>query len=257
MTEIQSQRISFTGSQGYRLDARLDLPAGTPQAYAIFSHCFTCTKETLATYRISRLLAKKGIAVLRFDFTGLGNSEGEFADTNFSSNIEDIICAEQYLRENHQPPSILLGHSLGGTAAFVAASQLPHIKAIITIASPSEPDHVLHHFEGALIQLNRGEASEIVVAGQRYKIKPQFVDDVKSYHVRHIISELDKALLIFHGPNDRLVDVDHSRLIFDAAEHPKSLVSLHTADHILSEREDNAYVADVIYSWLQRYIQPD
>lgn len=253
MKNFKSIDVSFKNKQGITLAAKLELPEN-PQCFAIFSPCFTCTKETLATYRISQYLAKNDIAVLRLDFTGLGESDGSFGDSNFSTQISDIISANQYLQEHYQKPELLIGHSMGGTASYAAASQLDNIKAIVSIASPSAPSHVLHHFGSALDQIKSGNDAEFFVAGKPYAIRPQFIEDLKKYTFEEMIPQLKKPALIFHGEHDKLVDISQADLLFSQLNQPKSFVSLDTADHVLSDRKDCSYVADVIVSWLQRYI---
>jgi len=258
MKNFQSLDITFKNSRGLVLAARLELPA-EPVCYAIFSPCFTCTKETLATFRISQLLAKKNIAVLRLDFTGLGESEGNFSDSNFSTQVDDIICANRFLRDNYQPASVLIGHSMGGTASYAAtreyADELPELKAVISIASPSAPAHVTHHFGEALDKINAGESGEFFVAGKPYSVTPQFLQHLDTHGLPASLHELNKASLIFHAENDMLVDINQAYQLFEALPQPKSFVSLDTADHVLSNRQDNEYIANVIDSWLQRYIR--
>ncbi|MDH5424536.1 MAG: alpha/beta hydrolase [Gammaproteobacteria bacterium] len=245
--------IRFKNSRNITLAGKLELPA-SPQYFAIFSPCFTCTKETLATYRISQQLAKKHAAVLRLDFTGLGESEGDFADSNFSTMIDDIICANNYLTEHYQQASVLLGHSMGGTASYAAAAVLNEIKAIVSIASPSTPSHVLHHFGDALDKLKAGITSEFFVAGKAYGIKPQFLHDLEKHRLDTDIATLKKAILIFHAEGDKLVGIEHAEHLFLNARHPKSFISLDSADHVLTERSDALYVAGLIDSWCRRYL---
>ena len=253
MKKFQSLDISFKNSRDISLAAKLELPEN-PDFFAIFSPCFTCTKETLATYRISQFLAKKNIAVLRLDFTGLGDSEGNFGDTNFSTMIDDIISASRYLGKHYRPASLLLGHSMGGTASYAAAAELGEIKSIVSIASPSTPSHVLHHFGDALDMIKAGDEAEFFVAGKPYPVKPQFLQDLAKHQLDNVIHNLYKAVMVFHGENDRLVDIGHAEDIFKNAKQPKSFVSLDSADHVLSKREDAQYVADIIWHWSQRYI---
>lgn len=257
MKKFQSIDITFKNSHGLLLAARLELP-DDPICFAIFSPCFTCTKETLATYRISQQLAKKNIAVLRIDFTGLGESEGDFAESNFSTQVDDIVCANRFLSEHYQPASVLIGHSMGGTASYAAASEhvneLQAVKAVISIASPSAPVHVTHHFGEALDKINAGESAQFLVAGKPYSVTPQFLQHLETHGLPESLHHLEKAALIFHAKNDALVDIEQAYQLFRALPQPKSFVSLDTADHVLSNRKDNEYVASVISSWLQRYI---
>lgn len=257
MKKFQSIDIKFKNSRGLLLAARLELPP-EPTCFTIFSPCFTCTKETLATFRISQLLAKKNIAVLRIDFTGLGESEGDFAESNFSTQVDDIVCANRFLSEHYQGASVLIGHSMGGTASFAAArehaNELETVKAVISIASPSAPVHVTHHFGEALDKINAGESAEFFVAGKPYSVTPQFLQHLDTHGLPASLHDLNKASLIFHADNDALVDIEQAYQLFEALPQPKSFVSLDTADHVLSNRRDNEYVANVIDSWLQRYI---
>jgi len=257
MKNFQSIDLSFENSRGIKLAARLELP-DEPRCFAIFSPCFTCTKETLATFRISQLLAKKNIAVLRIDFTGLGESEGDFAESNFSTQVDDILSANRFLSENYQPASVLIGHSMGGTASFAAARQhaakLAALKAVISIASPSAPVHVTHHFGEALEKITAGEPAEFFVAGKPYSVTPQFLQHLDAHGLPDSLHDLNKASLIFHAEHDALVDIKQAYQLFTALPQPKSFVSLDTADHVLSNRQDNEYVANVIDSWLSRYI---
>ena len=252
MSKFQSLDCRFENSQGITLAAKLELPE-SPDYFAIFSPCFTCTKETLATSRISRHLAKNNIAILRLDFTGLGQSEGDFADSNFSTMIDDIRSAQNYLSQHYQAAKLLIGHSMGGTASYASAPLLKDIKAVCSIASPSSPEHVLHHFGDALEHIKSGKTSEFSVAGTLYPIKPQFLQDLSKHQLDDCLSSLDIATLIFHGENDALVDIGHAHRLFSLTKQPKSFISLDTANHILSDRNDAAYVADLIYAWAKRY----
>lgn len=254
MKSFQSIDLRFKNSKNITLAAKLDLP-DKPDHFAIFSPCFTCTKETLATYRISQSLAKNNIAVLRLDFTGLGESEGDFGDSNFSTMIDDIISANKYLSSHYKAAALLLGHSMGGTASYAVASQLNDVKAIVSIASPSTPSHVLHHFGKALEAIKAGNESEFIVAKKTYPIKPQFLYDLEIHQLNTSIRQLNKAVLIFHAEGDKLVNIEHANNIFHNAQHPKSLISLDNADHVLSKREDAQYVADLIISWSHRYLR--
>ena len=242
-------KTGFPGGSGYHLDARLESPVGTPRAYAIASHCFTCTKDTITVFRISRLLAEQGIAVLRFDFTGLGNSDGDFAKTNFTTNVADVHAAVEYLRKDHGEPSLLIGHSLGGTAMLEVAMHIDSIKAVATIASPSQPDHVLHHFGHALTMLEQGIASSIDVAGQHYDIEPQFLEDLHQYDMQQRLASLHKPVLIFKVLHDALVDGNNADEISAWTAGPSRIITLDKADHLLSNRNDAAFVADKIVKW--------
>ena len=246
--------IRFPGAGGEMLAARLDVPATTPRAYALFAHCFTCSKESLAATHISNALAQHGIAVLRFDFTGLGGSGGDFANTNFSSNVGDLLAAVDYLRRSHAAPKIIVGHSLGGAAVLAAAPRIPEAVAVATIGAPYDPAHVGRLFAGAAPEIEaRGEA-QVSLGGRTFRIKQQFLDDIARQNTPGAIGSLHKALLVFHSPRDSIVDIDNAARIFMAARHPKSFVSLDAADHLLSRRSDAFYVATVLAAWAGRYL---
>lgn len=245
-------RTVFRGSGG-ELAGKLELPTGTPRAFALFAHCFTCGKDNVAAGRISRALAKQGIAVLRFDFTGLGESDGDFASTSFSSNIEDMVNAADHLRSQYSAPSILIGHSLGGAAVLAAAPLIPEVRAVATIGAPADPAHVLGLLGGALPAVERGEEATVSLGGRPFRVSRQFLDDIASQPQRERISALDAALLVLHSPVDEVVSVDNARTIFDTARHPKSFISLDGADHLLSNRADAEYAANVLAAWSSRY----
>lgn len=246
--------IRFPGAHGELLAARLDAPAGVPHAYALFAHCFTCSKDSLAATRIAAALKERGIAVLRFDFTGLGGSQGDFANTDFSSNVGDLVAAADYLRREHAAPALLIGHSLGGAAVLAAAAGIPEAKAVVTIGAPFEPGHVAHLLAPARAEIEaRGEA-EVDLAGRRFRVRRQFLEDLAAADNREAIGRLRRALLVMHAPGDRTVAIDNAAQIFQAARHPKSFVSLDDADHLLSRRPDAAYAAQVIAAWAARYI---
>ena len=247
-------RASFTGSDGHELSARLDLPAGPARAFAVFAHCFTCTKDIFAARRIASSLAAAGVGVLRFDFTGLGSSEGEFANTNFSSNVEDLVRAAAYLRDNYSAPAILIGHSLGGAAVLVAAHDVPEARAVVTINAPADVAHVLKNFGTSLEEVrDKGEA-QVVLSGRQFRIRRSFIADAEQYRLADRISSLGKALLVMHAPRDTVVSIEHASKIFLAAKHPKSFVSLDEADHLLSSAGAAAYAARVIDAWASKYI---
>ena len=249
------QMIHFPGADGGQLAARLEPAQGTPRAYALFAHCFTCSKDSLAATRISRALAAAGIAVLRFDFTGLGGSAGDFSNTNFSSNIADLRAAADFLRENYAAPKILIGHSLGGAAVLAVAAQVPEAVAVATIAAPFNPDHVRGLLKpGTAAEIEaRGEA-DVVLDGRTFRIRKQFIDDIAGHNLQEGIAHLRKALIVFHGPRDTTVNIDNAAQIFLAARHPKSFVSLDDADHLLTRKADAAYVAAVLAAWASRYL---
>jgi uncharacterized OsmC-like protein/pimeloyl-ACP methyl ester carboxylesterase len=253
---VPTERFQFAGEGGHQLAAALDLPDGPVHAYALFAHCFTCGKDVLAAKRIATALAVKGIAVLRFDFTGLGSSEGDFANSTFSSNIADLVHAADHLRETRGPPAILIGHSLGGAAILAAAGQIPDAKAVVTIAAPSDPAHVTHLFKDSIEDIRTHGKVEVQLAGRPFHIKREFLDDIAEHGLMADVAKLHKALLIMHSPTDDTVGIDNATNIFLAAKHPKSFVSLSGADHLLSARRDSAYVADVIAAWAERYVEP-
>ncbi len=250
---MSSQRIKFPGTHG-DLDARLDLPSGPPRDYALFAHCFTCSKDTVAASRVSRALAARGIAVLRFDFTGLGGSDGEFANTNFSSNTEDLIRAVEFLRQRARAPGILIGHSLGGAAVLSAAEQVSECKAVVTIGAPSDPDHVRHLFVDSIDEIESRGEKEVLLAGRKFVVRKQFLDDISEQNLSQKIHRLNRALLVMHSPRDDTVDIDHARAIYQAALHPKSFISLDGADHLLTNKDDAEYVAQVVSAWVSRYL---
>jgi putative redox protein len=254
---VPTERFLFTGSEGHQLAAALDLPEREPVAYALFAHCFTCGKDVLAAKRIAVALAAKGIAVLRFDFTGLGSSEGDFANSTFSSNVADLVRAADHLRETRKAPAILIGHSLGGAAILAAAGQIPDAKAVVTIAAPSDPAHVTGLFRERIEDIRKHGKVEVSLAGRPFHIKREFLDDIAEHGLMAHIAKLHKALLIMHSPTDDTVGIENATHIFVAAKHPKSFVSLAGADHLLSGKRDAAYVADVIAAWSERYIEPD
>ncbi|MGO1117682.1 bifunctional alpha/beta hydrolase/OsmC family protein [Rhodovibrionaceae bacterium A322] len=248
------ERFVFPGALGENLAARLDRPAGTPKAYALFAHCFTCSKDIFAASRIAEGLTRAGIAVLRFDFTGLGASDGEFANSNFSSNVGDLLAAVAHMRQELAAPQLLIGHSLGGAAVLAAAADVPEAKAVVTIGAPADPAHVAHTFQTSVQEIEEKGEAEVLLVGRPFRIQKQFLEDISNQNLSQTIGELKKALLIFHSPLDQTVGIENAGEIFQAAKHPKSFVSLDEADHLLSKREDAAYVADVIASWATRYL---
>ena len=246
--------VRFPGSLGVQLAARLDSPPFKPAAFALFAHCFTCSKDTLAASRISAALTARGIAVLRFDFTGLGGSEGDFANTNFSSNVADLVAAAAWLRQHQEAPKLLIGHSLGGAAVLAAAREITEAMAVATIGAPYDPSHVKRLLAPALPAIEATGEAEVELAGRKFRVRKQFLDDIGSRNAGETIGNLRKALLLFHSPRDATVDIDNAAQIFLAAKHPKSFVSLDDADHLLTRREDAAYVAAVLAAWASRYI---
>ncbi|MDN5005027.1 alpha/beta fold hydrolase [Bradyrhizobium sp. GCM10027634] len=251
---MPTERFQFTGEGGHQLAAALELPDGEPAAYALFAHCFTCGKDTLAAKRISVALAARGIAVLRFDFTGLGSSEGDFANSTFSSNVADLVRAADHLRATRKAPSLLIGHSLGGAAILAAAGKIPEATAVATIAAPSDPAHVTGLFKEHIDNIRTQGEVEVLLAGRPFRIKREFLDDIAEHELMKDITGLHKALLIMQSPVDDTVGIDNATRIFVSAKHPKSFVSLDQADHLLSKAADTLYVADVIATWASRYI---
>ncbi|WP_428696193.1 bifunctional alpha/beta hydrolase/OsmC family protein [Stappia sp.] len=247
-------RLTFEGHDGAELAARLDLPAGAVRAYALFAHCFTCSKDVTAARRIAEALTSDGIAVLRFDFTGLGGSGGDFASTNFSSNVSDLIEAAAFLREKYEAPKLLIGHSLGGAAVIAAAADIPEAVAVATIGAPADADHVVHNFGADLDTIREEGRAEVTLAGRSFTIEKQFLDDISAQNVRVRVAHLKKALLVMHAPLDETVGIDNATGLFVAAKHPKSFVSLDSADHLLSDPRDAAYAARVIAGWVSRYL---
>ena len=252
------ERVEFTNQDGTPLAARLDRPSrGTPDAWALFAHCFTCSKDLRSVGAISRALNRQNIGVLRFDFTGLGESEGDFSKTNFSSNVGDLTAAAQFLEDEHQAPRILVGHSLGGAAVLQAAHRVPSAEAVATIAAPYDPEHVTRLLDDALEEIKtRGEA-RITLAGRSFTIRKQFLDDLAATKMEETIRTLDRGLLLFHSPVDRTVGVGNAARIFEAAKHPKSFVSLDDADHLLTDVADAEYVGTVLGAWARKYVQID
>jgi putative redox protein len=253
---MPTERFQFTGSDGHQLAAALDLPEREPIAYALFAHCFTCGKDVLAARRIAAELANKGIAVLRFDFTGLGSSEGDFANSTFSSNVADLVLAADHLRQTRKAPAILIGHSLGGAAILAAAGRIPDAKAVATIAAPSDPAHVTHFFKEQIEDIRTQGKVEVSLAGRPFHIKREFLDDIAEHKLMTHVTQLHKALLVMHSPIDDTVGIDNATRIFVAAKHPKSFVSLSDADHLLNKKSDAVYVADLIAAWVMRYLDP-
>ena len=251
---MRTERFHFTGEGGHQLAAALDLPDGEPSVYALFAHCFTCGKDVLAAKRIATALAAKGIAVLRFDFTGIGSSEGDFANATFSSNVADLVRAANHLRETRKAPALLIGHSLGGAAILAAAGQIAEAKAVVTIAAPSDPAHVTGLFKEHIEDIKKHGKVEVSLAGRPFTITREFLDDIAEHGLMARVTLLRKALLVMHSPTDDTVGIDNATRIFLSAKHPKSFVSLADADHLLSQKKDSAYAADVIAAWAERYV---
>ena len=251
------QKIEFPGADGQTLAAILDLPGTRPKAYALFAHCFTCSKNLKAVANIARSLNDNGIAVLRFDFTGLGESEGEFSDTNFSGNVADLLAAASYLEVSHAAPSILIGHSLGGTAVLQAASDIPSAVAVVTIGSPAQPNHVSRLLDGDRDEIESAGVATVQLGGRPFEIKKQFLDDLESHDLPEKVANLRKALLVMHAPLDDTVEVANASELFLQARHPKSFISLDQADHLLTRAEDSQYAGRVIAAWASRYLPGD
>lgn len=256
---MRSQKINFSNAEGDQLAARLEWPVNQhPHSFAIFAHCFTCGKSLSAIRQISMALNLSGVAVLRFDFTGLGESEGEFSDTNFSSNVDDLVAAAKFLEKEYQTPALLVGHSLGGAAVLCAAAQLPEVKAVATLGAPFDPSHVKHLLEPAIDKIDEHGIAKVNIGGRPFTVKKQFLEDIQEQNLIEKIKDLNKALLIMHSPQDSTVAIENAARIYHAAMHPKSFVSLDGADHLLSNKKDAAYAGDLIGAWAKRYLQlPD
>ena len=248
-------KLEFTNSDGHKLVGRLELPSTDhPHNYVLFAHCFTCNKNLSAIRNISRAMTAQGFAVFRFDFTGLGESEGDFADTNFSGNVEDLVAAADYLRSHYEAPTLLIGHSLGGAAVLFAAQSIPEVKGVATVGAPSDPEHVTHLLKSGLEEIEATGQATVNLSGRDFTIKKQFLDDLKSQSLATTVKKLRKPILILHSPQDSTVEIKNAELIYHAAHHPKSFVSLDGADHLLSRKEDSTYVGQVITGWAQRYV---
>ena len=250
-------RLEFDGAHGAKLAARLDLPAGKIRAFALFAHCFTCSKDIPAARHIAGALSAEGIAVLRFDFTGLGGSGGDFSSTGFSSNVDDLKLAADFLRTNYEAPQLLIGHSLGGAAVLSAAADIAEVRAVVTIGAPSDADHVIHNFKGSVDEIREKGSGSVDLAGRSFTIRKEFLDDLEAQTVKDRTAKLGKALLVMHAPLDDTVGIDNATDIFVAAKHPKSFVSLDRADHLLTRSEDAAYAARVIAGWASGYLDKE
>ncbi|HSN52292.1 MAG TPA: alpha/beta fold hydrolase [Woeseiaceae bacterium] len=252
---MQNQKVTFYNAEGHALSGLLALPESAPRAWALFAHCFTCSKNLKAATNIARALTDSGIAVLRFDFTGLGQSEGDFAETNFSSNVSDLLAAVRFLEENYRAPEILLGHSLGGTAILQAAGDVPSAVAVATIGSPSDPGHVRRLLAGAEGALRERGVAEVSLGGRPFTMKRQFLDDLERHELPVAVKSLRKALLVMHAPLDDIVGIDNAAALFGNALHPKSFVSLDNADHLLTREADSLYAGRVLAAWAERYLE--
>lgn len=250
------QRVSFTNKDKEQLAGRLELPLDQkPHNFVIFAHCFTCTKNLTAIRNVGRALTNAGFGVLRFDFTGLGESEGDFENTNFSGNVEDLVEAADYLEQNFMAPTLIIGHSLGGAAAIFAAARLPSIKAVAVINSPSSPSHVMHLLKDSEQEITKNGKAKVNLGGIDFTIKKQFLDDLENKSLADVVGNFKKALLILHSPQDKIVGIKNAEAVYMAAHHPKSFVSLDGVDHLLSKKEDSQYVGEVIAGWASRYVE--
>ena len=247
-------KVKFENEKGQELAARLELPEGDPKGFALFAHCFTCNKNLTAVRNIGRSLTNAGIAVLRFDFTGLGESEGDFANTNFSSNVEDLVCAANFLAENYQAPKILIGHSLGGAAVIFAANKIESVQAVATIGAPSDPKHVAHLFASGIEEIEEKGEARLSIGGREFNIQKQFLDDINDKNMTATVRKMKKPLLVMHSPQDTTVGIENAANIYRDAWHPKSFITLDGADHLLTEKRDSLYAGTMIAAWSERYI---
>ncbi len=256
---MKTIRVQFQNAQGYQLSARLELPVDSqPHNWAVFAHCFTCNKNLTAIRNISQALTHRGFALLRFDFTGLGDSEGDFADTNFTSNVEDLMAAAKFMEENYQAPSLLIGHSLGGAAVLVAKNRIPSVQAVATIGAPYDPQHVSHLLKSAESEIIEKGIADVNIGGRNFTIKKEFLEDIASIESRQLIQNLSAALLVLHSPQDQTVGIENATSIYKAAQQPRSFISLDGADHLMSNKADSKYVGEVIAAWAGRYVEiPD
>jgi putative redox protein len=248
------ERITFRGSQGDQLAARLDRPAGPPKAFALLAHCFTCSKDLRSAGRLAATLTRAGFAVLRFDFTGLGSSDGEFANTNFSSNTADLMAAVDWLRDTHEAPQLLVGHSLGGAAALSIAGEVPEVRAVATIGAPADTSHLLSLFDDAVDEISAVGHATVTLAGRSFTITEQFLDDLTQHRVTARVAVMRTPLLVMHSPIDNTVGIEHAATIYQAARHPKSFVSLDGADHLLTDPRDAEYAAGIVAAFASRYV---
>jgi len=251
---MKTEQVKFKNANGQELSAKIELPEGEIVSYAIFAHCFTCNKNLTAIKNISRAINESGMAVLSFDFTGLGQSEGDFADTNFSSNVDDLIYAAKFLAANYSAPDILIGHSLGGAAVVFAAQHIDSVKAVATIGAPSNPKHVSHLLKTGIEEINRTGEAVVAIGGREFKIQKQFLDDINEKNMQQTLKSLKLPLLVLHSPQDSTVGIENAAEIFKAAWHPKCFISLDGANHMLSNKEDSLYSGRMIATWVDRYI---
>lgn len=251
---MQSEKVEFPGHSGELLAGRLDVPDGPPRSHALFAHCFTCTKDIASASRIARALTEAGIAVLRFDFTGLGHSKGEFANTNFSSNVDDLTAAARHMEERGIAPSLLIGHSLGGAAVIAAAGGLDPVRAVVTLGAPADPGHLARLFQGSEAEIEEKGEATVQLVGRPFTIRRQFLEDIRRGSILDHAGSLRRALLVMHAPRDDVVGIENAGAIFGAAKHPKSFISLDDADHLITRKRDSEYVARTIASWASRYL---
>lgn len=251
---MPSQRVEFPSSQGELLAGRLDTPDAAPRAWAVFAHCFTCSKDSKAATYIARALAEAGFGVLRFDFTGLGGSDGDFSNTHFTSNVDDLVAAADWLRQTHGAPALLIGHSLGGAAVLAAANQVADCRAVATLGAPFDPAHVTHQFGDGLTLIDEHGEATVQLAGRPFKIKQSFIDDLTGQPQAARIRQLRRPLMVLHSPEDSVVSIDNARQIFETALHPKSFLALDGADHLLTQVEDAEFAAGLIAAWSTRYL---
>ena len=250
------KKVFFKNKEGNELSGYLELPLNKePHSFVLFAHCFTCNKNFFAVKNVARSLSEKGYGVLRFDFTGLGESEGDFSETTFSGNVEDLLSAAEFLEKEHSAPSLLVGHSLGGAAVILAAKQLPSVKAVATIGAPSSPEHVTHIMRSELAEIKEKGLAEVNVGGRNFTIKEQFLNDLNGREVQKMVAELKVSLLILHSPQDKVVEISNAEELYIAARHPKSFVTLDGADHLLTDRKDSEYTGNVIAAWASRYLE--
>lgn len=255
---MTAQAFEFDGPRGYRLAGVLELPDETPRGWAILAHCFTCGKDSLAAVRLARALAARGIGVLRFDFAGLGSSGGSFPDSTFAADVDDLVAAGSAMAGDGRPPSILVGHSLGGAAVLMAAGEMPGIRAVATLGAPFDTRHVLHQFDPAALQeINAQGQAEVSLAGRPFVVRRSFIEDLARHDLASRISQLRVPLLVLHSPRDETVGIENAARIFTAAKHPKSFISLDNADHLLTRRADADYAAAMISTWASRYLVPE
>jgi len=258
LNSMKRLKVKFLNKEGQELAARMELPAnGQPHNYAIFAHCFTCNKNLNAIRNVVNRMTEAGFGVLSFDFTGLGESEGDFADTNFSSNVGDIVAAADFLTKEYSAPALLIGHSLGGAAVLFAADKIESVQAVATVGAPSNPEHVQHLIQSNVDTIEKNGAAEVNIGGRSFTIKKQFVDDLKKHTLPEVLKSMRKSLLIMHSPQDTTVGIENAAEIYTAAHHPKSFVSLDGADHLMTNKADSQYVGKVIASWAERYLRID